>query len=151
MKIYIASSWRNERYPDVVAALRNAGHEVYDFRHPEPGNNGFQWQHVGPSPDAPRAKEFRSMLRHPAATEGFYLDRDALDSCDACLLVLPCGASAHLEAGYAIGRGKPTAILLDANPRPELMYKLATWILATFEELFAWAYEMGGDKPHGTA
>ena len=34
MKIYVASSWRNERQPDVVQALRNAGHDVYDFRHP---------------------------------------------------------------------------------------------------------------------
>ena len=32
MKLYIASSWRNEYYPDVVKTLREAGHEVYDFR-----------------------------------------------------------------------------------------------------------------------
>ena len=28
--IYVASSWRNEYYPEVVAKLREAGHEVYD-------------------------------------------------------------------------------------------------------------------------
>ena len=28
--IYVASSWRNEYYPEVVKALREAGHEVYD-------------------------------------------------------------------------------------------------------------------------
>ena len=33
-KIYVASSWRNEYYPEVVAKLREAGHEVYDFRNP---------------------------------------------------------------------------------------------------------------------
>ena len=38
MHIYVASSWRNTYYPDVVAALRNAGHEVYDFRNPPTGN-----------------------------------------------------------------------------------------------------------------
>ena len=30
-KIYVASSWRNEYYPEVVNALRNAGHDVYDL------------------------------------------------------------------------------------------------------------------------
>lgn len=27
-KIYVASSWRNGYYPEVVAKLREAGHEV---------------------------------------------------------------------------------------------------------------------------
>ena len=31
-KIYVASSWRNTFYPEVVARLREAGHDVYDFR-----------------------------------------------------------------------------------------------------------------------
>ena len=31
MHIYVASSWRNTYYPEVVQALRDAGHEVYDF------------------------------------------------------------------------------------------------------------------------
>ena len=31
-KIYLASSWRNERQPELVRTLRQAGHEVYDFR-----------------------------------------------------------------------------------------------------------------------
>ena len=43
---------------------------------------------------------------------------------DAFVLLMPCGRSAHLEAGWAIGAGKPTAILLSAG-EPELMYKMA--------------------------
>ena len=39
MKIYVASSWRNERHPGVVELLRIAGHEVYDFRNPEDGDS----------------------------------------------------------------------------------------------------------------
>ena len=30
-RIYVASSWRNEYYSEVVQRLREAGHEVYDF------------------------------------------------------------------------------------------------------------------------
>ena len=31
-RIYAACCWRNEFYPEVVEALRAAGHDVYDFR-----------------------------------------------------------------------------------------------------------------------
>lgn len=34
-RIYVASSWRNKYQPEVVAALRKAGHKVYDFRNPK--------------------------------------------------------------------------------------------------------------------
>ena len=39
-KIYVASSWRNEYYPEVVEKLREAGHEMYDFRNPPSGDSG---------------------------------------------------------------------------------------------------------------
>ena len=58
--------------------------------------------------------------------DGFHLDKSALDQCDTCVLLLPCGRSAHLEVGYAIGQGKPTIIVLDQEKfEPELMYLLA--------------------------
>ena len=41
MHLYIASSWRNTYYPNVVTALREAWHEVYDFRNPPTGNPGL--------------------------------------------------------------------------------------------------------------
>ena len=34
MHFYVASSWKNTYYLGVVQALRDAGHEVYDFRNP---------------------------------------------------------------------------------------------------------------------
>ena len=40
-KIYVASSWRNEYYPEVVEKLREAGHDVYDFRNPPSGDPVF--------------------------------------------------------------------------------------------------------------
>ena len=42
-KIYVASSWRNDFYPEVVEALREVGHDVYDFRNPPSGDGGFKW------------------------------------------------------------------------------------------------------------
>lgn len=46
-KIYVASSWRNQHYPEVVRRLREAGHEVYDFRNPPHGDAGFLDELIG--------------------------------------------------------------------------------------------------------
>ena len=45
-KIYVASSWRNKYYPEVVSRLRMEGHDVYDFRNPPHGGAGFHWTDV---------------------------------------------------------------------------------------------------------
>jgi hypothetical protein len=126
MRIYVASSWRNSFQPQVVLDLRADGHEVYDFRHPAPGNNGFHWSEIDLGWKDWSAPEFRSALNHPIADRGFACDMDALRSAEAVVLLLPCGRSAHLEAGWAAGAGKRVLILLDPNGNePELMYKMA--------------------------
>jgi len=129
-KIYLASSWRNQNQPLAVQMLRNAGHEVYDFRNPAPGNTGFSWSEIDTDWLDWTPQRFIEGLSSPIAVDGFSHDKAALDWCDTCILLLPCGRSAHLEAGYAIGKGKPTLIVLD-NERfePELMYLLADKIV----------------------
>lgn len=47
--IYLASSWRNAQYQQVLELLRAAGHEVYDFRNPTPGERGFSWDQLDPN------------------------------------------------------------------------------------------------------
>jgi nucleoside 2-deoxyribosyltransferase len=125
-KIYLASSWRNPMQPLAVQVLRDAGHEVYDFRNPAPGDTGFAWSEIDPCWMAWDPERFARALANPIAKAGFQSDKDALDWCDTCVLLLPCGRSAHLEAGYAIGQGKPTIIVLaEVGLEPELMYLLA--------------------------
>lgn len=136
-KIYVASSWRNRKQPSVVAALRDAGHEVYDFRNPAPDDNGFHWSEIDREWSNWTPEEFTAQIEsHPTAVAGFAKDKAALDWCEACVLVLPCGRSAHLEAGYAVGQGKPTIILLDHEAfEPELMYLLTAARVSTVAEL----------------
>mgnify|MGYP000895361354 FL=1 len=44
---------------------------------------------------------------------------------DYCVLLLPCGRSAHSEAGWMKGQGKKVFILdLSEHPTPELMYQM---------------------------
>lgn len=137
MKIYVASSWRNALQPAVVEALKAAGHDVYDFRNPEPGVLGFSWSEIDPGWMAWNVERFRMGLMDPIALAGFGRDMEALRDCEACVLVMPCGRSAHLELGYAIGAGKRTIILIpgDKPVEPELMYKMADTIVGTIEEL----------------
>lgn len=136
--IYVASSWRNGLQPVVVAALRDQGHEVYDFRNPAPGDHGFSWRTIDPDWQHASPARFREILAHPIANRGFALDMDALRACDACVLVLPCGRSAHLELGWAVGDGKRTAILAEELPEPELMYKMVDLIAVSLHEVLAW-------------
>jgi hypothetical protein len=65
MKIYVASSWRNEaRQQETVRVLREKGHTVYDFRNPSEGDNGFGWRQCAQNGEDPAA--FRDMMQDPA-------------------------------------------------------------------------------------
>lgn len=121
-KIYIASSWRNEFQQDMVKLLRSNGHDVYDFKNPAPGNTGFSWKQAGP---VGTVIDYMKTVYEPVATKGFEFDRNALDWCNTCVLLLPCGRSAHLEGGYVAGQGKLLITYLSPIQfEPELMYRL---------------------------
>lgn len=147
LRIYVASSWRNDLQPSVIGRLVNhpSSPEVYDFRNPHSVDGvrrgthgrGFHWSDLDTRWKDWDSRTFRRMLEHSLCADGFGSDMAALDWADACLLVLPCGRSAHLEAGYARGCGKPTAIYLH-DGEPELMYRMADRLLVDDEELDAW-------------
>jgi hypothetical protein len=139
MKIYVASSWRNPLQPGIVHALRRCGHEVYDFHHPKPGDDGFRWSEVG----APGYKhgdrippgQYREMLAHPRAAEGYASDISHVRDCEAVVYVLPCGRSASWEFGYAMGQGKRGYVVAFDDVEPDLMFREAT-IITSMNELF---------------
>lgn len=145
MKLYVASSWRNEIMQQAtVGLLRDAGgHEVYDFIHPPGGDHlGFSWAEVDPAWRSWGPRAYLEALEHPIAVAGFDSDFGAMQWADAGVLVLPCGRSAHLEAGYFVGAGKPLWIVLDdaefpapGGSNPELMYRMATGIVRDIGEL----------------
>ena len=207
-KIYVASSWRNPYFADVVSCLRAAGHEVYDFRNPPHGGHGFKWAEIAPDMGVGAAAcagsaagaggagcagagagagavgvgcagagtgagavgvgcagagagagapgvvgavgaatgggaattewtfdQYRQGLKHPKAERQFAADLEAMQWADTCVLVLPCGRSAHTEAGWFSGRGLKTIAYIPQFDEPELMYKLFDAIVATPTEL----------------
>jgi len=135
MRIYVASSWRNTYQPAVVQVLRESGHEVYDFRHPAPGDDGFAWTEIDPAWLSWTPEQYRAALQHPRAQVGFTHDQLALQRADVTVLVLPCGRSAHLELGYAAGVGQRTAVLMLEPCEAELMYLLVDRVCLSIDEL----------------
>lgn len=133
--IYVASSWRNEYYSEVVLKLRKAGFDVYDFRNPPSGDPGFKWSSVSEDFMDWSPEKYREKLKHPKAERQFYNDIKAMEACDACVLVLPCGRSAHTEAGWFAGKGKKVLAYIPEKQEPELMYKLFSGICCSIEEL----------------
>lgn len=144
MKIYVASSWRNEFQPKVVELLRECGHEVYDFRNPSENNHGFAWSDIDPewmdwSPNA-----YVEAMSHPVAEAGFKSDFDAMKWANCCVMVLPCGRSANTEAGWMKGAGKRVLVFQPTPQEPELMYKIYDGIITSFVNLqhqFAYSSE----------
>jgi hypothetical protein len=123
MRIYVASSWRNNYQPEVVKWLREMGHEVYDFKDSE----GFHWSEVDPDwqkwPED--VQRYIAGLDHPCAVRGFNRDMQALQECDVCIMVMPCGPSASMEMGWAVGAGKLVAVYAPEIREPDLMVKMA--------------------------
>ncbi|CAN5478452.1 hypothetical protein BH10PSE7_BH10PSE7_15250 [soil metagenome] len=137
MRIYVASSWRNKYQPEIVHLLRGCGHAVYDFRNPFFGlKDGFRWSELDGGWESWTPAEYRKQLTtHPIAALGFNNDFRAMQWADACVLVMPCGRSAHLELGWCAGAGKKTIVHIPEPCEPELMNLLANDITLNEGEL----------------
>ena len=134
-KIYVASSWRNPYYPDVVKRLKAEGHDVYDFRNPPHGGAGFHWTDVDENAPNWTFEQYAEGLSNPLAERQFAADLEALEGADTCVLVLPCGRSAHTEAGWMAGKGKRVIVYIPEMVEPELMYKLFDIIVDNLKDL----------------
>ena len=121
----MASSWSNPRHAAVLGALREAGFEVYDYRHPPAEGAVFAWPDLIPVGEWSPAR-FREALKEPLAERGFGADFAGMRWADACVLVLgpSAGRSSHLEAGIMKGWGKFVALLFpEDGGGPDLTYK----------------------------
>ena len=136
MRFYIATSWKNRFIDQVIASIQYHKHTYYDFRHPASGQ-GFHWTDVDKDCANWTPYDYKQNLSHPLAEQQFKNDLEAMKSCDACILLLPCGRSAHTEAGWFAGQGKPVYAFIPTEKdfEPELMYKLFTKVCTNLREL----------------
>ena len=123
MRIYSASSWKNEQAVKILAeTLRKAGHEVYCFAEQGYGQHIFRWDNL-PNYEG---LDGITCLQTEDSRKAFNSDKWSLDWANCCVLFLPCGRDAHLEAGYIKGLGGKLFILGEF-PKGEFsnMYHLA--------------------------
>lgn len=139
--VYIASSWRNPYVLDTWNMLQAVGIEAYNFKDAE----GFHWSDIDPKyegvggPDSRvNTSEYKRMLKSPVARKGFARDMEALERATHLVLVLPCGKSAHLEAGWAVGQDLNVACMTMGNLQPELMYSMFDTIIEDPPDLLEW-------------
>lgn len=138
-KLYVASSWRNEEYDSLLVSLWIAGHEVYDWRDPA---HAFSWSDVDENWRDWTPRQYRRALQSPLATKGYTNDLNGMNWCDTGVLLLPCGKSAHLEAGFLAATGRTVHVLLPSSglwagghSDIELMYRLLGPIHLNLSEL----------------
>lgn len=141
-RIYVASSWRNPYQPNVVEALLTWGHAVYDFRRdcridvdvphaagflkdrlPPPIDGGtppatqFAWSDIDPKWKEWKPSTYRECLMTARACQGYVGDLRGMEWADTCVLCLPAGNSAHIEAGYMKAKGKRLIIYWQSDYR----------------------------------
>ena len=112
MKIYIASSWSNPFLDEIVSILNDQNHQVHDFR----ANGGNR---LG-GPDG-SLDNVMSYLDLPSTQTSYQRQCAALVEAEVLLCVLPCGRSAHVEIGMALGLSIPVVLLHDGI-EPDLMH-----------------------------
>ena len=108
MKIYIASSWKNEmKVLKFGRMLQAEGHEVDMFCDTSGHRYVFHFSEIGHA-EILNAINF---LEDERSQKAFKEDRKWIEWSDALILLLPAGNSSHLEAGYAKGKGKKLYIV----------------------------------------
>jgi hypothetical protein len=144
MRIYVASSWRNEYQQEVVRQLRAMGHDVYDFRaggdgwSESDGEGGFSWKQISFDWQHWTPERYVLALTSPVAQAGFDRDMNALKGCDCCVFVMPCGPSASMEMGWAAGAGRWVAAYIPAMREPDLMVKMAHLVASEWSAVTSW-------------
>jgi hypothetical protein len=135
MKIYIASSWKNESWLIKLAiSLKEEGHSVDLFCESYSDRYVFDYRKLNNNPY--QEMNCIAFLQQSQSKRAIYEDKKWLAWADCCVLVLPAGRSAHLEAGYAKGQGKRLYILGEF-PKGEfdVMYGFADGLFSDFNGL----------------
>lgn len=133
-KVYLASSWKNERLvKNIAEILRLKGHEVDAFCDYANGRFVFSFDQL---PDVSE-KNAITVLDEPMVQKAFQEDKKWIDWADGVLLILQSGKSAHLEAGYAKGQGKFLIIYQQEFFKGEfdVMYGFADLVTDDFNEV----------------
>ena len=97
MKIYIASSWKNQHAVEMLTALlREKGHEVISWVE---NNYGENHNHVT------KKFDFETWVNSDESNESFRFDTHGVMKCNLLIYLGPSGKDAAAECGLAYAKG----------------------------------------------
>lgn len=118
MKIYIASSWKNQHGVEMLTALlREKGHEVISWVE---NNYGEDHNHVA------KKFDFETWVKSEESDQSFVFDTKGATECDLLIYYGPSGKDACAELGAAWGAGVPILGLFSKGEDLGLMRKMAS-------------------------
>lgn len=130
MRIYIASSWRNQHAVEMLSALLRAdGHEVLSFVE---NNFGEDHNHVT------KKFSFEDWVNSKESDQSFRYDTAGATQSDLVIYIGPSGKDAAAECGMAWSRG---IIVLGLTAKTEdfgLMRKMMTAWFSRYQDLLKW-------------
>lgn len=144
-KIYLASSWKNSSLVmEIKKTLASRGHSVDAFCDQSDGRFVFSFDLL---PDVQKLNA-ETVLEEEIVKKAFEEDKKWLDWADTCLMILPAGNSAHLEAGYAKGSGKDLIIYREGFPEGEfdVMYGFADLVTDDMNRVIEFLTEGAGNQ-----
>lgn len=116
MKIYIASSWKNQHGVEMLTALlRGMGHEVVSWI-----ENSYD-EHLYEG-----AENLNKWIESANGSKAFYFDTSGAITCDLMILYTYAGNDAHAEMALAYTRNVPIIGLLQKGYEKGLMSKMVT-------------------------
>lgn len=130
--VYIGGALANPEIVRITALLKDNSISAFSEWYTPGAEADVKWRDY----EIALGYDYRTALKRPAAVNTFTFDKRHIDECDTFLMVLPCGKSAHMELGYAIGKGKRGIIYMPNEPeRWDVMYGFADRIVMTDKEL----------------
>lgn len=129
MKIYIASSWRNQHGVEMLTALlREKGHTVTSWVE---NNYGENHNHVT------KRFSFDEWMNTEESEQAFVFDTVGATSCDLLIYYSPAGMDASAELGAAWASGVPILGLAAKGEGLGLMSKMVKGWYGRYTELLA--------------
>lgn len=137
-KLYVASSWDHPQQPALVEKLRDRGFEVYNYREINENGNKSILDQLEINKMAVFSSVMLDVMDMARMQDEFKKHIEKLQEADACVLLLPCGRSAHMEASYMKGLGKKVYVFSSYYDKikPEFLYPLFDGFYIFYENLY---------------
>lgn len=126
MKIYIASSWKNQHAVEMLTALlRERGHEVLSFVE---NNHGEHTEVHELAQTNGNPEPFETWVWGDRGTRSFTYDTDGATKSDLVIYISPSGLDAWAEVGAAWASGRPIIGIRTKGELVGLMRRMVMWV-----------------------